>query len=432
MTTAANRTASTATKTYYSGTHRVRPPDDTLADFGRHCDTMGITRLANITGLDWVGIPVYTAIRPNSRSLSVSQGKGVTHDAAKASALMESIEYWHAEYVDLPLRHESYRQLADEGHVVDVHRLPLRGGLDGIDANSPSTPAAATFDCDRPTLWLTGRDLLNARTTWLPFETVRLNKVGLDYAATTFRVSSNGLASGNTRDEAILHGLCELIERDALTLWWQGFANRSTARRTKVALDSITDPGCQELLARFDAAGIAVVVWDVTSNIGVPTFAACIVEETNRPAWRPFGACWGYGAHPAPDVALSRALTEAAQSRVTVIAGSRDENFAAKYAKQHDRRMVDTARRVLFAEPGRLDFTARKGLSGPTLDGDLAAVSDRLRAVGVDEILVVDLTKPALGIPVVKVLVPGLEFYSLFPGYTPGARAKEHAEGTGV
>src|SRR6266496_3142850 len=94
-------------KSYRAGTHRIRNPEQTLAEYLPKAKDMGITRLANVTGLDWVGIPVYNAIRPNSRSLSVSQGKGVTLEAAKVSALMESIEYWHAEHISLPLRHES-------------------------------------------------------------------------------------------------------------------------------------------------------------------------------------------------------------------------------------------------------------------------------------------------------------------------------------
>lgn len=414
-------------KGYRTGTHRSRSPEETLADFGRHTERVGITRIANLTGLDWVGIPVYSAIRPNSRSLSVSQGKAATHVGAKVSAMMESIEYWHAEYLDLPLRHESYRQLASEGDVVDIDRLPCRGGLDGIDANSPQIPARATFAPELPMLWLTGQDLVADRPRWLPFETVRLNKVGMDYAAATFRVSSNGLASGNTIAEATLHGMCELIERDSLTLWWQDLRTEADVLRTKLDLDSVADPVCRELIDQFDAAGLDVAVWDVASDLAVPTYQCCVLEKADRAVWRPFGACWGYGTHPAPEVALSRALTEAAQSRVTVIAASRDENFPAKYAVQNDPAKARSVRRTLFAKPGRLDFTSRAGLGGQTSCDDVDAVLDRLRTAGLTEVVAVDLTKPELGIPVVKIVIPGLEFYSLFVGYAPGRRARERA-----
>ena len=73
------------------------PPEETLARLVPHLGRMGITRVANVTGLDRVGVPVVTAVRPNARSLAVSQGKGLTLAAAKVSAIMEAAELYHAE-----------------------------------------------------------------------------------------------------------------------------------------------------------------------------------------------------------------------------------------------------------------------------------------------------------------------------------------------
>src|SRR4051812_31442956 len=101
-----------AAKHYVRGTHRVRPPHETVAEYRALMPRLGITRLANVTGLDTIGIPVYVAIRPNARCLATSQGKGLDHDAAKASALMESIETWHAEVIVNPTRWESYQALS--------------------------------------------------------------------------------------------------------------------------------------------------------------------------------------------------------------------------------------------------------------------------------------------------------------------------------
>src|SRR3954452_18760347 len=101
-----------AAKTYVRGTHRTRPPRETVAAYRPLMPRLGITRLANITGLDTVGIPVYVAIRPNARSLSTSQGKGLDADSAQASALMESIETWHGEHMLNPVRWDSTQALA--------------------------------------------------------------------------------------------------------------------------------------------------------------------------------------------------------------------------------------------------------------------------------------------------------------------------------
>jgi YcaO-like protein with predicted kinase domain len=417
-------------KRYRAGTHRIRSPSQTLAEYLPKAEAVGITRLANITGLDCVGIPVYNAIRPNSRSLSVSQGKGITHDAAKVSALMESIEYWHAEHVSLPLRHESYQRLVREATVVDVRRLPLRGGLDWIGPGR-ETPARATLRLDLPMLWVEGHELLSGQPIWLPFETVRLNKVGLDYAQNTFRVDSNGLASGNSWSEAAVHALCELVERDALTRWWQGVEGPADVAAGKLDLASIEDPACNQLLTRFDTAGLDVAVWDVTSDTGVPAYQCCVLDRSEPAGWRPFGAAWGYGAHPATDVALARALTEAAQSRVTMIAGSRDDNFPTQYAAHHDPSTSVLVRELFFSEPGAVDFGSRHGPETSTVDGDLGVLLACLRSVDIDCAALVDLSRPELGIPTVKAVVPGLEFFSLFVGYAPGPRAGKGASNAG-
>lgn len=411
-------------KLYRSGTHRIRPPSQTLAEYWPKAQDLGITRLANMTGLDWVGIPVYNAIRPNSRSLAVSQGKGVTPEAAKVSALMESIEYWHAEHISLPLRHDSYQQLLRETNVVDVYQLPLRGGLDSIGAGSRETPARAVLRPDLPMPWVQARELLSDRPILLPFEMVRLNKVGLDYAQNTFRVDSNGLASGNSTAEATVHAICELVERDALTLWWQGVERPGDIAASKLDLASIDDQACGHLLAKLADAGLAAAAWDVTSDIGIPVYQCCIVEQRERAGWRPFGACWGYGAHPAPRVALARALTEAAQSRITMIAGSRDDNFPTQYRAQHEPSKLASARQLFFAEPGRADFRSRRGTDTDTVDGDLADMLSRLRGAGIDSVIVADLTRADIGIPTVKAVIPGLEYFSLFIGYVPGRRAR--------
>ena len=131
-----------AAKRFVEGTHRVCSPRETLAAHVPKMKAMGITRLADVTGLDFIGLPVYMAVRPNSRGLAVSQGKGLDREAAKAGALMESIEGWHAERIVAPLRHESYAALRRAERVVDVTRLPLERG--------------ARLELNTPRLWIEG------------------------------------------------------------------------------------------------------------------------------------------------------------------------------------------------------------------------------------------------------------------------------------
>ena len=115
---------SSTAKLHIDGTHRAISPTQTIEKAHAHLAKMGITRVANVTGLDHLGIPVFNAYRPNSRSLSVSQGKGATSDAAKASAIMEAIESFHAEEINLPLKQASYNELVGKNPLIEVENLP--------------------------------------------------------------------------------------------------------------------------------------------------------------------------------------------------------------------------------------------------------------------------------------------------------------------
>ena len=103
------------------GTHRIATLEATWRRFSPLARRAGITRIAELTGLDVIGIPVFAAIRPMGRSLSTQQGKGISPQAARVSALMESLETWTAEHHALPLARSSYRKL--RSRAVDVRRL---------------------------------------------------------------------------------------------------------------------------------------------------------------------------------------------------------------------------------------------------------------------------------------------------------------------
>src|SRR5581483_9220549 len=202
--------------------------------------------------LDRIGIPVAVAVRPNSRSVSVAQGKGLTLDQAKASALMEACESFHAEEIG-PIRRASYREIATSGGVADLAALPGTG---------------KPFGSDVPIGWIEGYDLLGEAPCWVPAELVHS-----DYTLEPegyFAAGSNGLASGNHLVEAVIAGICEVIERDAVAL--RQAAGLATQAGCRLDLASVDDPACRAVLARYEAAGIAVRVWDAGSDIGVPVF----------------------------------------------------------------------------------------------------------------------------------------------------------------
>jgi len=111
-------------KGYLLDTHRLCDPALTMERVRPHLSRMGITRIANLTGLDRIGLPTVMVTRPNARSVAVALGKGLSLEAARVSGVMEAIETWHAERISLPVRRECYAELQSEATVADVWRLP--------------------------------------------------------------------------------------------------------------------------------------------------------------------------------------------------------------------------------------------------------------------------------------------------------------------
>lgn len=393
-------------KGFVGGTHRTRAPVETFAAYAPWMPRFGITRLANVTGLDRIGLPVYVAIRPNARSLATAQGKGADAVSAKVSALMESIESWHGEHIDLPLRYESHAKLSQSAAVVDLSTLPV--------------PRGTEIGTSVPMLWVEGFDLMAYEPVYVPFETVTMSCVLPPGQRHVFPPTSNGLASGNHLLEAIVHGLCEVIERDGVALWkMRGGSNLGA---TQIDLGTLEDPACARVLELLRRADVDVAAWDVTSDLGIPTYAVEIFDGKDDPRSWHLGAFGGYGAHLAPEIAMMRALSEAIQSRLTLIAGSRDDLFRERY-KASKEALAAHAQRVRARE-STLRFSDRRSMATDTFQDDLRILLERLAHAGISRVIVVDLSKEEIGIPVVKMIVPGLEAARFSLDYEPGQRAQ--------
>jgi ribosomal protein S12 methylthiotransferase accessory factor len=364
------------------GTLRASSLAATWRRFAPAARRAGITRIAELTGLDTIGIPVFAAIRPMGRSLSTQQGKGTTALAARVSALMESLETWSAEHLALPVTRASWRRLGSRA--VDVRRLARPRGR---------------LDRDARWRWVEGWDLGADRAVLVPEQAVTLDTTFR--APPVFDISSNGLASGNAPVEAIAHGLCEVIERDAEAAWRRAGGDR------RLVLDSIPDPACLALIDRITAAGARVWVWDVTdpeSAAGIAVIGAAIMEDPREPAWRTLGFYQGFGAHWQPEIAIARALTEAAQTRLTYIAGARDDFFPHDYARATDpARLAALWQRFSSPCDGPVGFDELPRRTARTLGDAVEQLVATQR-----QVIAVDLTHPALGVPVVKVIVPGV------------------------
>jgi len=403
--------SSASYKTFRRGTHRCASPTETLERIKKFLPIFGITRVGNITGLDTIGIPVVTVTRPNSRSLAVSQGKGHSLACAKISGIMESIETYHAERFFVPGLFVSWDDLA--------YRYPV------IDISAVSRSRIKNFESHSKIYWNKGFDLLNDRETWLPYELVHTDYTMESFHSGFFIADTNGLASGNTRQEAINHALCEVIERDALALWVNTKEEKQHAEKIDPA--SIDDKQCQDLIEKLYKANVDFGIWDITTDIGAPTFICKIISKDNGVnAVRPV---YGSGCHLNKNVALSRAITEAAQSRVCFIAGARDDQYRSVYNEHLSREFMDSWRDEICGTSAIKDFATCCNFESDTLDDDFDYLADRLREKNIKQIVCVDLTREEFSIPVVKVIVPGLESVTSHEERIYGTRMHKHIAG---
>lgn len=376
-------------KGYTAGTHREVPPAKTLELVSRVKEKAGITRVAEITGLDRVGIPIFTSIRPmaSQGAVTVYTGKGYSQEEAEVSAIMEGIERFSGEPGDFSLVSGSYRDLSRDRDVLDPNLLILPRRYQSFEEIE----------------WVEGNSLTRDKKILVPAEAVfhpysRRNQL--------FRTNTNGLAVGNALEEAIVHGLMEVIERDAWSLFEAG---RLQGR--DLELQDCASPMVRTVVEKLDKAGIGVYAKDITSDVGIPTVAVAIDDElTKDPALLSLGV----GTHLVAEIAAVRALTEAVQSRLTTIHGTREDTVKAEFARRIGyERMKRINKRWFSPSPERASLSELRSFSGKDFLEDIRYTLERLGSAGLREVIVVDLTRGETGVPAVRVIVPGLEAYAI-------------------
>lgn len=376
---------------------RICPPEQTLARIAPHLAAYGITRIARQTSLDTIGIPVFASYRPNALTLATNQGKGITDAAAKASAAMEALEFAIAERPECGPVFGTATELAAQG----LHTC----------RSTRTLPAGTCFPQSRVLAWVQGRSLVTGQTCLVPLDMVRFSGRADDLPGICQH--TNGLASGNSAEEAIFHGLCELIERDAGTLWAITPPDRRDARQVDPA--AFDDPQILWLADKITAAGFSLALFDQTTDLGIPTIMAEIWPRDHTLPGH-FDVSSGSGTHPVSARAAIRAITEAAQSRVTTIAAARDDIAPGGYGMPVDGSLVRADHHPAGDAP--------RGLALGTPLADLIDhVLAQLAACGIGDVLCVPLGGKAAGVSVVKILAEDLEDWGVNLNWTPGPRA---------
>jgi ribosomal protein S12 methylthiotransferase accessory factor len=377
-------------KGYTKDTHRVVPPEETLARVEKVMPGIGVTRVAEISGLDRIGIPVYSAIRPASAkgAISVYAGKGATPVEAKVSVMMEAVERYSSEF-----------QKSDKKRIVMGTFGDVSNGKAAIDPQKLILPGQLLSNVRLD--WIDGYDLMNKKEVLLP-----CNAVFHPYLAPfkLFRSNTNGLASGNTMEEAIFHGLMEVVERDALSV---AEATRDPGKEITITKK---DGLSHELYAKFGKAGIEVKLWYLPTDSGIPTVLA---STDDKELMDPSLLVMGVGTHMDARIAVLRALTEVAQSRATQIQGAREDTDREKVVRTIGYERMKRMNKHWYGE-GKEKVTMKElpDLSTDSHKGDIEKAVKMLKGVA-DAVIVTDLTRDDIGIPVVRMTVPGLEMYAI-------------------
>jgi thioglycine synthase len=439
---------------------RVKSVNETLEHVTPLCKMIGVTRVCDITYLDKLYIPNYSAVLPGTEDLFwVYSGKGTTNSHAKASALMESIE--------------RYCALSSKGT-----RTPIRGTHTELSKSYSKVlhpdevvePTRSDYNVNESIIdFLPGFDLLNREEVLVPAELVFSRYSTKFPSINAFLYShTNGLASGNVIEEAICQALCEVIERDAVSIAdlctssipysileritnsIRKMENKNSEFTQINGDDFVDDPSIfadtniseitrdfkplKFLVDRFTNAGINLLVKNITQkDIGIPTFVASSIEWITSD----YGYfAIGYGTHLDSRIALVRAITELSQTRALNIQGARDDLKKIQY-RQNDEiykrkwqfmPAIPLTRKndekvVMFSEISTY-------INDDILD-DIKFILNRLKNAGLKRAIIIDLTHSKIGIPVVRAIVPGLETLEVGRLYTQsellmGRRAKSH------
>ena len=385
--------------TYFKGTHRVIAPKKTVEINEDKLKTVGITRVADITDLDRIGMPVFTAIRPTAEdgAISIYGGKGISKDHAKASAMMEGFERYSAEKQESDdTIFATPNEIGEKGEYIEPKSLNLPQKFEKADLG------------DTKFEWNLAHDIITGNVYY-----VLSNAVFHPYnhdsdVESLFKSNTNGLASGNVLEEAILHGIFEVIERDAWSIFEMTHKNYS-----QINIDSIESELIKEIIDKFESQGIKIKLMDFTADINIPTIAASADDTVTRDAGL---LTLGIGTHLDPEVAILRALTEVAQSRATQINGAREDTVRADFAREAGYERMKRINKYYFRqEEEQINLSDIENKSTTSIDEDIDIVKEELIANDIKHVLYTDLTRPEVDVSVVRVIIPEMEVYAIDP-----------------
>lgn len=376
-------------KTYTYDQDKVCSPEETIARLKQKLAEVKLDILSDVQRVDSgrLDIPVYFSICGREAFEVIRNkkqlGKGCTPAQSQASACMELIErFSFFSFRQNPGNFiiATYAELKEEG----LPLLPLKYLLQSVHDECTSEETLAELLADIPIRWTWATNLNRGEMVLLPFSWF--------YAINEF----NGPSAGNSYEEAILQGLCEIVERHVCAL-----ITRERIKAPRIDPDSITDPVAIELLHKFTRHGIKIYLNDFSLDTGIPTVGALGIDPSTFPETSEI--VYTAGTTPEPNKALIRALTEVAQL-------SGDFHTKANYLASGLPKPLSLAEVDYILEPGStLKLHDLPDLGDNNMKTEIDRCLAALARQGM-EVYLVDTRHPALQIPAIYTIVPGAHF----------------------
>lgn len=370
---------------------RTIPPEETLKKVIPLLEKAGMDPVEDITDRDNLGIPVYSVYRKMTAKGTFGNynGKGATPEQAKASAVMEAMERYSAEQRESDeVAYGTMQQMRDSG-------MPF---VEPADLILPARVMGMVESAE--IAWVECYDILRGEEVWVPACAV-FYPYYPDGDLQLFRFHTNGIAAGNTIEEAILHAIFEVIERDAWSI-----AESFNRTKADIIIDD-DDSVPARLLRNFRDAGIEIRLKDLTTDVGVTTIGASSDDvRTKDPEMLDIGV----GTHLNPEIAAIRALTEVAQSRTTHKHGLKVNAELQKRTREMGYERVKEANALWYADSKASEkLSSMKDEATEYVLDDIEVVLGKLMDAGFDRVIIADLTRPEIGVPTVRTIIPGME-----------------------
>lgn len=382
----------------YNSSIRSTAIDEFLPRARAWAEAVGITRVTDVTWLDRIGLPVFVSVRPTAHELSlcVNAGKGYTPEEALVGAIMEGVEF----------------ALAEPGMSTEIETCwapageLLRGDPHALIDLCPRV--GASLDLSEKIFCAQARDLVTGDEILIPAELVFMPAPPESLGSIKFGSNTNGLASGTAREEAIVHAIAEVIERDIRSF--------QRIRDTSVAVELTTVPGeVWRIMAPILDAGLELFLFYQPNEFELGYFEAVIAEPAER---HPAYLNAGYGCHPDTAIAAVRAIAEAVQTRAQMIHGGRDDfdDYYRTFDGIDEARLADISQHYLSSLQQRYPGVPYSTLPGADESVDSVKESKQvlLRALsrrGMKTVAVLWYTAETADVHVCRVIIPKCELF---------------------